>query len=599
MPDLIANASRNKEKRTIAFNITGSNVDPYRWGMDVRAYSFVKLVASDAAESGSSEYVINATAHTAIIGDLIEFTSGSLNGQIVSVYATSANQITLAQTLGAAIGAGDTFNILRASFPVLSSSGGMTVDTELEAAHLLADGDPIPFTPDVGAIVRGQNASGTIDTAKLAKAHDVDSGGGTEYATGVSWRKTASGGSVEFGTSSDPVRTDPTGTTTQPISVASLPLPSGAATESTLSTLNSKVTACNTGAVTISAALPAGTNAIGKLAANSGVDIGDVDVTSIIPGTGATNLGKAEDAAHTSADTGVMALGVRRDTLAAGAGTDGDYEAIPVASISSTLGVPAHIVGTIALPVVSDVASGAALNSTSAVPIAGPDVTTGNKGNIESAASAVTTSTARGAVVRQVGFPAAATMANGQSSPSTVRLGACNQVYNGSTWDMQLAVTNGLNSTGTGIAAAGLVGQLDDTSPTAITENQFGLARISPRRAIHTTGECQGRSDTFTTTASGTAIDLGAGTSYKYFSLQVVQTGTVTSWTVVLEGSLNGTNYSTILTHTNAAPGSGGIVPAVTAAAFTPFPVRYFRTRCSAITLGAGTNVIATCLGSP
>ena len=35
---------------------------------------------------------------------------------------------------------------------------------------------------------------------------------------------------------------------------------------------------------TIDAALPAGTNAIGKLAANSGVDIGDVDVTSISAG---------------------------------------------------------------------------------------------------------------------------------------------------------------------------------------------------------------------------------------------------------------------------------------------------------------------------
>jgi len=45
--------------------------------------------------------------------------------------------------------------------------------------------------------------------------------------------------------------------------------------------LDGKVTACNTGAVTISAALPAGTNAIGKLAANTGVDIGDVDVTSV------------------------------------------------------------------------------------------------------------------------------------------------------------------------------------------------------------------------------------------------------------------------------------------------------------------------------
>lgn len=42
------------------------------------------------------------------------------------------------------------------------------------------------------------------------------------------------------------------------------------------------------GAVTaITNALPAGTNAIGKLAANSGVDIGDVDVTSIAAGTNA------------------------------------------------------------------------------------------------------------------------------------------------------------------------------------------------------------------------------------------------------------------------------------------------------------------------
>lgn len=138
---------------------------------------------------------------------------------------------------------------------------------------------------------------------------------------------------------------------------------------------------------TIDAALPAGTNAIGKLAANSGVDIGDVDVTSIaagdnnignvdiasiaagdnnignvdvasiaagdnnignvdlasaipagtnnigdvdvlsvIPGTGATNLGKAEDGGHSSGDSGVVALTVRQDTAAALSGTDADYQ---------------------------------------------------------------------------------------------------------------------------------------------------------------------------------------------------------------------------------------------------------------------------------
>jgi hypothetical protein len=55
----------------------------------------------------------------------------------------------------------------------------------------------------------------------------------------------------------------------------------------------------------------------------------DVDVTRVIPGTTTTALGKAEDAGHTDADTGVMVLGVRNY---AGAGTDGDYSAIRVNS---------------------------------------------------------------------------------------------------------------------------------------------------------------------------------------------------------------------------------------------------------------------------
>lgn len=75
--------------------------------------------------------------------------------------------------------------------------------------------------------------------------------------------------------------------------------------------------------------LAAGTNGIGKLTANSGVDIGDIDVTSIVPGSAATNLGKAEDAAHTSGDVGVMALGVGNVAQASFA-ADGDY--IPIAT---------------------------------------------------------------------------------------------------------------------------------------------------------------------------------------------------------------------------------------------------------------------------
>jgi hypothetical protein len=76
--------------------------------------------------------------------------------------------------------------------------------------------------------------------------------------------------------------------------------------------------------------LAASTNTIGKLGANSGVDIGDVDVTSVTPGVGAANLGKAEDAAHASGDVGVMVLVVRKDAAGALAGTDGDYAPLQV-----------------------------------------------------------------------------------------------------------------------------------------------------------------------------------------------------------------------------------------------------------------------------
>lgn len=50
-----------------------------------------------------------------------------------------------------------------------------------------------------------------------------------------------------------------------------------------------------------------------------------VSVSSQVPGVGATNLGKAEDAAHASGDTGIAAWGVRNDNLATTYGADQDY----------------------------------------------------------------------------------------------------------------------------------------------------------------------------------------------------------------------------------------------------------------------------------
>ena len=49
-------------------------------------------------------------------------------------------------------------------------------------------------------------------------------------------------------------------------------------------------------------------------------------ITSIVPGTGPTNLGKQEDTAHSGGDLGIMALAVRKGTPADLSNADGDYE---------------------------------------------------------------------------------------------------------------------------------------------------------------------------------------------------------------------------------------------------------------------------------
>jgi hypothetical protein len=138
---------------------------------------------------------------------------------------------------------------------------------------------------------------------------------------------------VEFGTAANPVRADPTGTTTQPVVGAS-------ADNSANTTTKLPVIPCRANAadpawtegnqvpcsvdllgrqrVTLETALPAGGATIGSIASIA---------TSVTPGTAAANLGKAEDAVHTSGDVGLLALAVENSANTALAGA-GDY--IPV-----------------------------------------------------------------------------------------------------------------------------------------------------------------------------------------------------------------------------------------------------------------------------
>ncbi len=88
--------------------------------------------------------------------------------------------------------------------------------------------------------------------------------------------------------------------------------------------------------------------------------------------------------------------------------------------------------------------------------------------------TAATQATAANLKTEAVGAVTAADAAVLTATLKTLSEGA---VYNGTTYDLWRGAANSLNSTGTGLATAQAVGQCDDTSPTSLTENQFGNVR--------------------------------------------------------------------------------------------------------------------------
>lgn len=98
------------------------------------------------------------------------------------------------------------------------------------------------------------------------------------------------------------------GTGTMAVSAASLPLPAGAATETTLAALNTKVTAVNTGAVVISGALPAGAAVIGAVTQSGTWNIGTVTTLPALV-AGTAIVGKVGIDQTTPGTTNLVSIG--------------------------------------------------------------------------------------------------------------------------------------------------------------------------------------------------------------------------------------------------------------------------------------------------
>lgn len=392
-------------------------------------------------------------------------------------------------------------------------------------------------------------------------------------------------------------------------------------------------------------------------------NIGDVDVLSVVTGTGATNLGKAEDAVHASGDVGVMFLAVRQDTQAALA-ADGDYIPLTI-NASGELRVTGggtqyaedtiHVsgdTGTLALVVRNDAgtalsadgdrtvltvnsagalyvtgggggtqyavdtALGATPTGTLAIairddalsaltPIEGDAVglrvdangalwtrddildatvetgriavnTISGQVGVQGGSGVVTALSQRVVLATDIGLPAGTnnigdvdilTIAAGDNNignvdivtmpaidtelpaavaladaasatPTTPTVGSIPLLMNATTVDRQRAVVNALDSTGTGIAAAGLVGQLDDTATGTVTENQFSTVRISTRRALLIEGVASG---TNVNVAVNAALPTGSNVIGALSANQSVNVAQINGITPLMGNGVTGT----------------------------------------------------------
>lgn len=79
-----------------------------------------------------------------------------------------------------------------------------------------------------------------------------------------------------------------------------------------------------------------------------------------------------------------------------------------------------------------------------------------------------------------------------------------------------------------------------------------------------------------------------------FYSLQVKGTGAAAgSWTVTLQGSNDGTNWTDIISHTTTDGSTAFSADAI------PRPYRHLRINCSALSLSGATNVVAYAVGTP
>lgn len=138
--------TQEKDDRLKAEFATVEPIKEHQHGMSVVAHIYTYQVGTDTVEANSTTTVINATAHAAKKGDVIRLTSGTLSGTEFKVFDTTANTITICETLPSAPANGVNFEILRHKYPKILSDGSLSVGGG--AVQFIKDSSAVSVTED-------------------------------------------------------------------------------------------------------------------------------------------------------------------------------------------------------------------------------------------------------------------------------------------------------------------------------------------------------------------------------------------------------------------------------------------------------------------
>jgi len=270
-------SKQRETQRTLQEHTTGSPIGETKWGKDVKA-SIYAYEVSTGTISSSTDTTLEIMTHGANIGDIIEFTSGVLADKELYVIAVpDANNVEIHEKLVTQPSLSDAVRILRPRTPIVSSTGSLELTStpikfNLDGAEQEVTEDtatpsnnaplPVKLTSATGDInitagdlnVQTSHTGASFDSMRIGdgtETVEINASGEMQVRDDDANTALSSIDSKDFATQTTlaallvELQSKADLTETQPVSLASQPLPVGAATEATLLDVETELQSLN------------------------------------------------------------------------------------------------------------------------------------------------------------------------------------------------------------------------------------------------------------------------------------------------------------------------------------------------------------------